>query len=128
MIPSARSKRGGYRWRAVLLVVIIPCFLSASAVKLARASSDSSQPIVCDGIDDNADTFVVYGLPDDTVKKSSLKSARDLPHRHLSCSAIIRPRLALLETHPPSSHDFRLRSKRLPTQRTLRPDDPDGAH
>jgi hypothetical protein len=125
---SSRSRRGPDRWRILVLVVIIPCFLCASAVKLARASSYRPQPIVCDGIDEDADAFVVYGLPDDTAKKLSLRSARDLPGRKFSCSAIIRPCVAQLENQRQAFPDSSLRSKRLPTQRTFRPDDPDGAH
>ena len=108
-----------------MLVVIVPCFLCASAVKVARASSYRPQPIVCDGIDEDADAIVVCGLPDDTAKKSSLRNARDLPGRKLSCSAIIPPHVALLETRPYASPAPALHFKRLPTQRTLRPDEPD---
>jgi len=108
--------------------VIIPCFLSASVVKLARASANSSQPIVCDGIDDHVDTFVVYGLADDTVKKASLRNARDLAGRTMACSELTRTRSAQLEAHPQPFSDSPRRSKRMLTQRTLRPDDPDAAH
>jgi hypothetical protein len=124
-----RSSRGDpCRWRVAVLALVIPGFLCASVVKLARASSYTPQPIVWDGIDDDADAFVVYGLPDDTAKKSSLRNARDLPGRKVSCPVIIRPRVVLLETHPQAFPDSFFRFKRLPTQRTFRPDDPDTAH
>jgi hypothetical protein len=125
---SSRCSGDPCRWRVAVLALVIPGFLCASVVKLARASSYTPQPIVCDGIDDDADAFVVYGPPDDTAKKSSLKNARDLPGRKVSCPAIIRPRVAHLETHPQLFPDSPLRSKRLPEQRTIRPDGPDGAH
>ena len=83
---SSRISGSPYRWRVAVLALVIPGIICVSAVKVARASSCNSAPIICDGVDDDADVFVVCGLPEDTAKKLSLTSMRALPGRTLACA------------------------------------------
>jgi hypothetical protein len=125
---SSRSRIGADRWRVAVLAVVIPAIACVSAVKVARASSYNSAPIVCDGVDDDVNVFVVCGLPEDAAKELALTSIRALPGRTLACAGSNPPRLALLKTHRQPFPPPLLCSKRLPIRRAFRSDDPDGAH
>jgi len=111
-----------------LLVLLIPSVLCGSAVKVARAASYKLQPIVCDGVDADADAFVICGLPEDTVEKSSLTNVSALPGRRVSSSLLTLSRLAWLQAQRRPLPDSRVRSTHPTVQRQVCPDDPDGAH
>jgi hypothetical protein len=118
------------RRRAALLVVfVILTFLSATAVKLARASSHETHTILCDGIDDDTAASVLCTLPEDTTKKSSSAKVGPYPRRKAVCSAVVRPRPALAGSRglisPPDSPR---RAKRLLTLRAGSSDDPGSPH
>src|SRR5262245_15983778 len=125
---GSRSAWKSYCWRVAVLALVFLGILCASVVKLARASSYKSHPIVCDGVDDDSDASVACGLPEDTSKKLSLTNVKALPSRKLSPSAFIFPHRLQLQPHQYPSPDSSLRSRHLPTQRAASPEDPDGAH
>jgi len=128
MSQASRSSSGPSRWQGLLLVLLIPSVLCGSAVKVARAASYKLQPIVCDGVDDDADAFVICGLPENTVEKSSLTNVNALPGRRISPSRLTLPRLARLQTQRRPLLDSRFRSTHPTVQRQVCPDDPDIAH
>ena len=127
---NSHSGRSPDRWRAGLLVVfVIPAVLFASAVKLARASSYETHPILCCGVDYDTVEPVLCVLPEETTKKSS--SAKEGPHPcgKVFCSAISRPRIIPAGAHLlMSSPDSPLRARRLLALRSGSPDDPNGPH
>ena len=125
---SIYRRRGAKRWRMALLVLLIPCVLCASAIRVARATSYKSQPIVSDGVDDDADASVICGLAEDTAKKSALTNVRALPGRKLLSSVETLPQLAKLQTHQRPFSDSAFRSKHLPREHRVCPEHPDGAH
>jgi hypothetical protein len=122
------SRGGENRWRVVVLLFVIPCVLSAFAVRIARAASYRPQPIVCDGIDDDLDAFLVYGLPEDTAEKVTLVGVTALPGRKVTFPATIFPRLARLTARRQPCSESPFCATRLLKQRAARPDDPDGPH
>jgi hypothetical protein len=125
---SSRNSGSLSRWRIVALTLVIPGILLTSTVKVARAFSYKSQRIVSDGIDDDDDTFIVCGLPEEPAKKWSLTSVEGSPGAKIPCPAIIRPRLAHLESHSQSFRESSFPATRLSTLRAVRPDNPDSAH
>jgi len=124
---SSRCSGKPSRWRVAVLALVIPGFLCASVVKLARSSSYKSQPIVCDGVDDDTDTFILCGLPDEVTKKSSLTKVRPLPGGMIPSPAILRPRVGQVRPHRIASLDSP-RFQRLPMRRVSSSADPDDAH
>ena len=110
-----------------MLALVIPAIFCASVVKLARASSYKSQPIVCDGVDDDTDAFILCGLPAEATKKSSLTKVRPLPGGTIHSPAILRPHVAEVGGQLVSfSHSPRF--NRLLTRPVNSSGDPDGAH
>jgi hypothetical protein len=125
---SHKARSGRDRLRVVLVVVIIPCIVCASAARLARASFYRPQPILCDGIDDDSGISVVCGLLEDMAKKLAFNNLRALPGRALPFPEIIDRSLAQLRTRLRPSPGASLLSTRLRTQRAVRPEDPDDTH
>ena len=124
---GSRSRWSAYRGRVAVLALILPSFLYASVVKLARASSHKLQPILCDGVDDDADGSVLCGLLAESTKKSSLMILRPLPAGTISSPAILRPHVARLRPQRVSSTRSP-RFKRLLSRHLNSSADPDGAH
>jgi hypothetical protein len=125
---SSHSERGPDRWRAGLLVVfVIPAVLFASGVKLARASSYETHPILCGGVDYNTAEPVLCVLPDEATKKSSLMKVRPLAGGTIFSPASLRPHVAEVRGQLISfSHSPRF--NRLLTRPVSSSGDPDGAH
>jgi hypothetical protein len=123
---GSRSRWITYRWRAAVLAFVIPGILCASVVKLARASSHKPQPILCDGVDDDADGSAFCGLPAESTKKSSLMILHPLLAGTISSPAL-RPHVAHLRPQRVSSTRSP-RFKRLLSRHLNSSTDPDGAH
>jgi hypothetical protein len=125
MSRNFHGGRGPHRWRAALIVVFVtPAVLCASAVKLARASFYKAQPILCDGVDDDAAAVVLCALPEETTKARPHPCGKDF------FPAIFRPRGIPAGTQlvMMSSPDSPLRLKRQLAQDAGSSDDPDKPH
>jgi len=107
-----------------MLVLVVPCVLCASAVKLVRSSFHKPQPVLCDGVEDDADAFVLCGLPVEVTKKPLLTKARLSSRGVNSSSAIVRPRSLRVRRQLISFP----RVPRLLIRRMIASADPDGAH
>jgi hypothetical protein len=82
MSQSTHSGRNLHRWRGALIVlIVVPAILCACAIRLARASSYTTQPILCDGVDDDAGASFLFGLPEDMTKKILFDGAKSTPLR-----------------------------------------------
>jgi len=128
MSQGTHSGRGFYRWRAGLIVVIVvPTILCASATRLIRASLYAVQPIFCDGVDDDTGASFLFGLPEETTKRSSLLEPGSSQSARISSPAI-RPPVPSAEIRPlTSSRGSPVRLKRvlaLPAHQSGDPDDP----
>ena len=87
MSRSSRSGRGLHRWRAALIVfIVVPAILCACAIRFARASSYTVQPILCDGVDDDTSGSFLLGLAEETTKRLSSREPGASPSARVSCS------------------------------------------
>ena len=118
------------RWRASLVVVcVIPALVCAFAVKSALASFYRPQPILCDGVDDDAASSILCALPEETAKELSSAKPRLHASGKVFCPLIPRSRVIPAGPHRPISFaDPSLRFKLLLPQHLGSSEDPDGSH
>jgi hypothetical protein len=67
-------RRGGSHLRRcrtpLVIAFVVPALFLAFATKAARAAVYKSLPILCDGVDDDADVPILLALPAETTKES----------------------------------------------------------
>jgi hypothetical protein len=109
-----------------LLVLAVAC---ASTARFARASVFKTSAVLCDGVDDDAGSPVLCGLPEETTKDLSSTKARTQAVGKVDRPVIGRARAAAAEGRLLTPRlDSSIRLKRPFSPRAGSADDPDVPH
>ena len=130
MTSDSQDGRTVHRIHKLLIVAfIVPALLFAFAVKSARAAIYKVQPVLCDGIDDDADAPVLFALPKETAKE--LFFTKPKPHLLGNCFARLRSQLSPITSRTQRTISYAgppLPAKRLLTSSAGSANDPDAPH